>query len=141
MAAGKYQSFPGAKGASQSDKKLERLSLPNDLKGKSVLDIGCNEGFFCLEAARRGAARVVGIDQSAHFVDAARSRSREFSQIEYIKGDAKNLPDEKFDIILVLSVIHYFENPYDIFCDIVSHLKPNGILILNAGLPTERGRP
>jgi tRNA (mo5U34)-methyltransferase len=33
-----------------------------DLSGRSVLDIGCNAGFYSIEMKRRGAARVVGID-------------------------------------------------------------------------------
>ena len=36
--------------------------MPSDLTGKSVLDIGCSEGFFCRQVAKRGARRVVGID-------------------------------------------------------------------------------
>src|SRR4051812_39599687 len=37
-------------------------SIPADLSGKTVLDIGCNGGFYSIEMKRRGAARVVGID-------------------------------------------------------------------------------
>jgi len=37
-------------------------ALPEDLTGKSVLDIGCNAGFYAIEMKRRGAARVLGID-------------------------------------------------------------------------------
>jgi tRNA (mo5U34)-methyltransferase len=37
-------------------------AIPEDLSGKTVLDIGCNAGFYALEMKRRGAARVVGID-------------------------------------------------------------------------------
>jgi len=40
---------------------LEPL-IPEDLRGKTVLDIGCNSGFFSVEMKKRGAARVVGID-------------------------------------------------------------------------------
>ena len=36
--------------------------LPADLSGKTVLDIGCNGGFYSIEMKRRGAARVLGID-------------------------------------------------------------------------------
>ena len=39
-----------------------RDAIPADLTGKTVLDIGCNAGFYSLEMKRRGAARVVGID-------------------------------------------------------------------------------
>src|SRR5207249_10937034 len=34
-----------------------------DLRGKSVLDNGASDGGFSLEAARRGASRVVALDQ------------------------------------------------------------------------------
>ena len=36
--------------------------LPEDLTGKTVLDIGCNAGFYSMEMKRRGAERVVGVD-------------------------------------------------------------------------------
>ena len=47
--------------------KFARFSqiFPADLTGKSVLDIGCNAGFYSVEALRRGASRVVGIDSDA----------------------------------------------------------------------------
>src|ERR1044072_741458 len=56
-----YQSFPGAAGDSQSLQKLKPLHIPA-LKGRSFLDVGCNEGFFCGYARFDGAERVVGID-------------------------------------------------------------------------------
>ena len=71
---GQYQTFGDAKGGSRSAEKLKalRLSLLRNrhdetrpLKGLSVLDIGCNEGFFCGEALRQGARRVVGIDMKS----------------------------------------------------------------------------
>src|SRR5690349_24757747 len=37
-------------------------AIPADLSGKSVLDVGCNAGFYSIEMKRRGAERVVGID-------------------------------------------------------------------------------
>lgn len=36
--------------------------LPVDLSGKSVLDVGCNAGFYSVEAERRNAGRVLGVD-------------------------------------------------------------------------------
>src|SRR5688572_24390978 len=36
-------------------------ALPTDLAGKTVLDIGCNGGFYSIEMKRRGAERVLGI--------------------------------------------------------------------------------
>ena len=47
-------------------------ALPADLTGKSVLDIGCNGGFYSLEMKRRGATRVVGIDSDERYLAQAR---------------------------------------------------------------------
>src|SRR5205814_7151443 len=47
-------------------------ALPADLTDKSVLDIGCNAGFYSLEMKRRGAARVVGIDSDERYLAQAR---------------------------------------------------------------------
>ncbi len=51
---------------------LRATSLPDDLTGASVLDIGCNAGFYSLEMKRRGAGRVVGIDTDPHYLRQAR---------------------------------------------------------------------
>src|SRR5437763_11625080 len=47
-------------------------AIPSDLTGKTVLDIGCNAGFYSLAMARRGAARVVGIDSDPAYLAQAR---------------------------------------------------------------------
>jgi tRNA (mo5U34)-methyltransferase len=43
-------------------------ALPQDLTGQSVLDIGCNGGFYSLEMKRRGADRVVSIDSDGRYL-------------------------------------------------------------------------
>jgi predicted RNA methylase len=40
--------------------------LPN-LAGKTVLEIGCNNGFFCFEFARMGAQKITGVEVSGEF--------------------------------------------------------------------------
>jgi tRNA (mo5U34)-methyltransferase len=52
-------------GADRSSRKLATIGLPDDLCGKTVLDVGAWDGFFSFEAERRGAARVVAIDPNA----------------------------------------------------------------------------
>lgn len=62
----------GFKSRMQLVQDLERLRFP-DLKGKTVLDIGTYDGFFSFEAERRGAERVVALDEYAWALDLARS--------------------------------------------------------------------
>ncbi len=52
----------GVCSANGLEQKVELLRLP-ELKGKTVLDINAWDGFFSFEAERRGASRVVALDQ------------------------------------------------------------------------------
>src|SRR5215210_3442625 len=47
-------------------------AVPADLSGKSVLDIGCNGGFYSFEMKRRGAARVLAVDHDPTYLAQAR---------------------------------------------------------------------
>src|SRR3954470_3468004 len=47
-------------------------AIPTDLAGKSVLDIGCNAGFYAMEMKRRGAERVLGLDSMDDYLEQAR---------------------------------------------------------------------
>src|ERR1051326_1488208 len=47
-------------------------AIPSDLRGKTVLDIGCNAGFYSIEMKRRGADRVVAIDSDPAYLAQAR---------------------------------------------------------------------
>src|SRR5690606_5214626 len=52
--------------------KWQRLAkhIPEDLTGWTVLDIGCNAGFYSIELAKRGAA-VTAIDRDSHYLTQA----------------------------------------------------------------------
>lgn len=129
-----YQSFDDGKpGASRSADKLHALRLDKipSLEGKSVLDIGCNEGFFCGAALSQGATRVVGVDRSAPAIEAARAR---FPDAEFHRASWWDIPNEKFDLILFLSAVHYEPNPKALFAKLHDHLTPDGVLILECGL-------
>src|SRR5947209_2473675 len=47
-------------------------AIASDLSGASVLDIGCNAGFYSMEMKRRGAARVLGLDDEEQYLTQAR---------------------------------------------------------------------
>lgn len=129
-----YQSFPDASGASRTLDKLKALKLPA-LAGRSFLDVGCNEGFFCGFADFQGAARVVGIDQSRHFVDQARRR---FPRCEFLLQSWDKLPDEQFDVILLASALHYADDQPALIRRLVERLSPEGVLVLELGIVSSR---
>lgn len=88
--------------------------LPRDLRGKSVLDIGCNAGFYSLEMKRRGADRVLAIDFDEHYLAQARFAAEvvgaeiEFRQMSVYDVGAIG---ESFDVVLFLGVFYHLRHP------------------------------
>jgi tRNA (mo5U34)-methyltransferase len=96
--------------------KWERFehAIPADLRGKTVLDIGCNAGFYSIEMKRRGADRVVGIDSEEHYLEQARFAA-EMSGVE-IEWRRLSVYDvgalgEKFDLVLFMGVFYHLRHP------------------------------
>jgi SAM-dependent methyltransferase len=125
-----YQSFPWQAGSSRSFDKLAVLYLPM-LKGKSVLDVGCNTGFFCGYAAFQGAVRVRGIDSNPSFIEQAKQW---FEECSFECMSWEDLDAEKYDLILCLSAIHYAGDQQRLLDMLMSRLKPGGLLVLELGL-------
>ena len=132
-----YQTFDNQEGDSDSPAKLASLRLPESMERKAVLDIGCNEGFFCLEANARGASRVVGVDSNEEVVRRARERN---PATDYRVATWWNLPDERFDFILFLSAIHYEPNQRELLAQLAKRLKADGKLILECGVAPDSGK-
>lgn len=89
-------------------------AIPADLRGASVLDIGCNAGFYSFELKRRGAGRVLGIDSSPVYLAQARFAAEingldvEFRQLSIY--DVAKL-GERFDIVLFMGVLYHLRHP------------------------------
>ncbi len=89
--------------------------LPADLTGKSVLDIGCNAGFYAIEMKRRGAARVLGIDSDERYLAQARLAS-ERGLRRYRVRQARYVYDvgalrEQFDFVIFMGVLYHLRHP------------------------------
>jgi tRNA (mo5U34)-methyltransferase len=89
-------------------------SLPEDLSGKSVLDIGCNAGFYAMEMKRRGATRVLGIDSKDEYLAQARFAAEVNDlDIEFRRMNVYDVPHigERFDLVLFLGVFYHLRHP------------------------------
>jgi tRNA (mo5U34)-methyltransferase len=88
-------------------------AIPQDLRGKSVLDIGCNAG-YSIEMKRRGADRVVGIDFDETYLDQARFAA-EVSEmdIDFRKLSVYDVGElgEKFDVVIFMGVLYHLRHP------------------------------
>lgn len=96
--------------------KYERFSdvLPRNLAGKSVLDIGCNAGFYSIEMKRRGADRVLGIDTDEHYLKQARFAAGVLSvDVEFRRFSVWEIGSlgEKFDLVIFMGVLYHLRHP------------------------------
>jgi tRNA (mo5U34)-methyltransferase len=89
-------------------------AIPADLTGRSVLDIGCNGGFYSIEMKRRGAARVLGIDSDEVYLAQARFAAEMTGEtIEFRNLSVYDLAalGERFDIVLFMGVLYHLRHP------------------------------
>ena len=88
--------------------------LPKEFSGESLLDIGCAEGIFCIEVAKRGAKDIVGIDKKERRIAAANYLVSEGDEnIKFIIGNFEEMsPNEIgfFDYVICLNVLHHVSN-------------------------------
>jgi tRNA (mo5U34)-methyltransferase len=89
-------------------------ALPQDLSAATVLDIGCNAGFYCLEFKKRGAGRVLGVDVDDRYLSQARFAAAVLGMdVEFAKCsvyDVDQIPGQ-FDYVLFMGVFYHLRYP------------------------------
>lgn len=115
-------------------------AIDADLSGRSVLDIGCNAGFYAIEMKRRGAARVLGIDSDERYLAQARFAADVAGvDIEFRRMSVYQLPalGERFDLVLFMGVLYHLRHPL-LALDILHEHVAADILVFQSML---RGDP
>ncbi|HYZ20694.1 MAG TPA: TIGR04290 family methyltransferase [Rhodopila sp.] len=115
-------------------------ALPQDLRGRTVLDIGCNAGFFSMQMKRRGADRVLGID----FDEAYLAQARFAAQVENLDIEFRHMSvydvgslGEKFDIVMFIGVFYHLRHPL-LALDLIHDHVARDLLIFQS---LQRGSP
>lgn len=108
-----------------------------DFEGKKVLDVGCRDGLFSLEAERRGARKIVGIDNDL-------SRGATELLIPHLQSKVRmyemNLLDVTpqsfgaFDVILFFGVLYHLRYPVWGLKKLVDCLHHGGALLIESGM-------
>ena len=105
--------------------------LLGDIAGKSILDLGCGEGFYTRKFKQKGAATVVGVDISEKMIELARQEeAREPLGIEYVIGDVCKLDKiGSFDLVVASYLLNCAKTKEQLLkmCQsIYANLKPGG---------------
>lgn len=107
-----------------------------DLKGKTVLDLGCGYGEMSKYFVEKGAKRVVACDISNNMIALAEKVNHD-EKIEYKVFPMEELSSmkEKFDIVFSSLAFHYIEDFDKLIKDIYNRLNINGILLFSQEHP------
>jgi len=118
--------------------KWERFAhvVPEDLRGKTVLDVGCNAGFYAIEMKERGASRVVGIDSDEGYL----AQARFAAQVRGVEIELRamsvyevGLLHEKFDLVIFMGVLYHLRHPLLALDLLHRHVvKDSGLLLFQS---------
>ena len=119
-------------------------AIPADLTGKTVLDIGCNGGFYSMEMKRRGAARVLGIDFDEDYLAQAKFAAEvEGLDVEFAKMSVYDVGalGEQFDVVFFIGVLYHLRHPL-LALDLIHEHVARDVLVFQsmqrgAGAPTD----
>jgi tRNA (mo5U34)-methyltransferase len=111
-------------------------AIPANLNGKSVLDIGCNAGFYSIEMKKRGAGRVLGIDSDTDFLAQAELAADVHDlNIEFRKLSVYDVAQigERFDIVLFMGVLYHLRHPL-LALDLIHEHVANDLMVFQSML-------
>jgi SAM-dependent methyltransferase len=109
----------------------ELRMLPDDLRGKDAIELGCGTAYVSCWLARRG-ARVVGIDNSEQQLATARRLQRQHGlEMTLIHGSAEEVPypDQTFDFAISEYGACLWADPYRWVPEAARLLRPGGRLV------------
>ena len=110
-----------------------------ELDGRSVLDLGCGEGYCARELKRRGAGDYLGIDLSSQMIAAAKSQEEKDQYgIEFRVSDVTSfMPERQFDLCIAVFLFNYLrvDEMHRVFAAVYEALSPGGQFVFSVPHP------
>lgn len=98
------------------------------VKGKTVADVGCGEGYGADMLRTAGANKVIALDADRAIIDHAKAK---YPEVSYLVADATNtgLPPSSVDIAISFEVWHHLDRYEAFIPEMFRILKPGGLLV------------
>jgi SAM-dependent methyltransferase len=113
--------------------------LGGSLKGKRVLDLGCNAGYWSLAAAEAGADFVLGVDGRQMHVDQANFvfevKGIDKGRYQFAEGNVYDFDYAKygeFDIVFCFGLLYHIAKPVSLI-ELISEVNTD-VLVLDTGI-------
>lgn len=108
----------------------KQFFIENLKQGEQILDIGSGNGLLSFEVVSKvPGVSVIGIELEEKNVEYARKHYNH-PNLTFVQGDAlKDLPQNKFDVVILSNVLEHIENRIDFLKTIVLKLNPSRLLI------------
>jgi ubiquinone/menaquinone biosynthesis C-methylase UbiE len=112
------------------------------IAGKTVVQIGCNNGIDLLSVKNMGAGRCLGIDQATAFLDQAREIAQAAGvadEVDFIEANVYALPanlSQSFDVALTtIGVVYWMPDLGAFFRAVAALIKPGGWWVMEETHP------
>lgn len=133
-----YEAFTSGKNSYRNTIEWPCIqSMLPDIKGKSVIDLGCGSGRYTFLLEEAGPRKLTGVDISDEMLRIAREKAeKRGSRAKFIKGDLHDfVPDDQYDVVFSSTMSHYIVDLFPLFANIYDMLTYKGICIISVMNP------
>ena len=110
-----------------------------DVAGRSILDIGCGEGYCARELKRRGAGDYLAVDLSSQMIQAAKQQEQKDNYgIEFRTANiVEFVPERRFELCVAVFLFNYLrvEEMRKVFSMVYQALSPGGEFVFSVPHP------
>ena len=126
------------RGQVENSRYWGRLGGKPDFKDAIVVDLGCGHGSLCIDIARSGARRVIGLDLNARLVDFANENlKRNYPQlvgaVEFRFQDLREAPESEIDYFVSKDTFEHVIGLEQVLAEMKRRLKRGGRLYTGFG--------
>lgn len=100
---------------------------PDDVREKTVLELGCGNGSLLVHMADWDPARLVGVDLGSSVISARMNMEGSgFDRYELVQADLTTFTSDGFDLAYSIGVLHHLKEPMKGFESVIANTKPGG---------------